>query len=147
MKIQEQDHYHGAALTQIVEAAAFTALNRDPEKYGLYVINHDRRVLIKHSTKPRPDGKYQFTFAANDLQVLQQHAGGHPEKTFVALVCGHHVICGLDLTQLAGLVDLGAKGNQWVTVEAPAGKQLRTRGSLGDGPLIAISAFPAMVLQ
>ena len=147
MKIQEQDHYHGAALTQIVEASAFTALNSDPEKYGLYVINHDRRVLIKHAAKTRADGKYQFTFNSSDLQTLQQQGGKHADKTFVALVCAHQVICGLSLAQLGSLVYLAGTGNQWVTVEAPAGRQLRTRGTLGDGPLVAISAFPAMVLK
>ncbi len=146
MKIQEQDLYHGAALTQIVESTSFTALNRDPDKYGLYVINHDRRVLIKHTTKLRHDGKYQFTFGTNDLDALNQH-GAHPEKTFVALVCAQQVICGMDLTQLGGIIDLDAGGQQWVTVEAPPGKSLRTRGSSGDGPLVAVNRFPALVLE
>jgi len=146
MKIQEQDLYHGAALTQIVESTSFTALNRDPDKYGLYVINHDRRVLIKHAAGPRADGKYQFTFGASDRQLLSQHVAD-PNKTFVALVCGQHVICGLNLTQLGSVIDLAAGGSQWVTVEAPPGKQLRTRGSLGDGPLVAVNAFPSILLQ
>lgn len=48
MKIQDQDLYHGAALTQIVEHASFKALNRGSEKYGHYLVNKDQHVFIKY---------------------------------------------------------------------------------------------------
>jgi len=146
VRIQNQDMFHGAALTQIVESSDFTALNRDPDKYGMYLLNHDRRLLIKHASAPRADGKYAFTFRPDDLELLAACEEMSPGKVFLALVCGSEVICGLSMETLAGLVDLGASSSQWVTIEAPTGKKLRTRGSLGDGPLVAQNAFPQIVL-
>ncbi len=49
MKIQEQDIYHGAALTQIAEHESFKALNKGSERYGHYLINADCHVFIKYS--------------------------------------------------------------------------------------------------
>lgn len=146
MRIQSQDLYHGAALTQIVESNGFTALNRDPEKYGMYLLNHDRRLLIKHASSTRADGKYPFTFSETDLGVLASCEIASPEKVFIALVCGTEVICGLDMAIASTMMDFGSPTKQWITVEAESGKKLRTRGSLGEGPLVAQNAFPAMVL-
>jgi hypothetical protein len=146
MKIQEQDLYHGAALTQIVESGQFTALNRDGQKYGLYVVNHNRRLLIKHRTAAGKQGRYRFTFSVAELDTLQQHAATNGTRIFVALVCGQRVICCLSVVELATMIDLDSEKQQWVLVEAPEGKKMRTRGSLGDGPLVAAKDFPAKVL-
>ena len=59
MKIQEQDLFHGAALTQIIEHAAFTAINR--LEYGLYALNHDRVVLVKHTAKETTEFRFTVT--------------------------------------------------------------------------------------
>ena len=48
-KIQKQDLYHGAALTQIVEHPTFKALNRASKNYGHYLVNADREVFVKYS--------------------------------------------------------------------------------------------------
>ena len=53
MKICERDLYHGAALTKIVMHESFKALNKATEKYGHYQVNHNARLLTKHSTKTK----------------------------------------------------------------------------------------------
>lgn len=60
MKIQEQDRFHGAALTQIVEHKSFKALNRASAKYGHYLVNADRHVFTKYSKATR--SPWSFTF-------------------------------------------------------------------------------------
>jgi len=47
MKIQHKDLFHGAALTQLVEHNSFKALNKADDKYGHYLVNTDRRLLVK----------------------------------------------------------------------------------------------------
>lgn len=100
MRIQEQDLYHGAALTQIVESSEFTALNRDPGKYGLYVVNHDRALLVKHAAKPRSDGRYAFTFSVAELKALKAQERQHP-----GLVCSSR----------SSVVTVSCAGSPWMT--------------------------------
>ena len=45
MKIQTQDLYHGAVLTQITEHPSFKALNKADTLYGHYLVNHDTRLF------------------------------------------------------------------------------------------------------
>jgi hypothetical protein len=46
VKVQQQDLFHGAALTQIVEHPSFKALNRASTKYGHYLINTNRQIFV-----------------------------------------------------------------------------------------------------
>jgi hypothetical protein len=72
MKIQEKDLFHGAALTQIVEHESFKALNKADEKYGHYQVNHDRRLLVKHSKATSNTGTqtWSFSFKPDDIGIL-----------------------------------------------------------------------------
>jgi hypothetical protein len=71
VKIQEQDVFHGPALAQIAEYGAFKALNRARAKQGHYIVNADRRLLLKYSTKSR--GPWKFTFTR--LMISPSSAG------------------------------------------------------------------------
>ena len=146
MRIQEHDLYHGAALTQIVEHGSFAALSRDGGTRGLYRINNDRHLLIKYSSGFRTDHKYLFTFNDDQLQALDDCEKFSPGKVFAALVCGGTMICALSLRELGALVDLSGASQQWVTVECPQGKAMRTEGTRGRGPKVSQNTFPGKVL-
>lgn len=129
MKIQEKDLFHGAGLTQIVEHPSFKALNKADEKYGHYQINHDRKLLVKHTkgtTAP-----WQFTFQKNDLAILQNNIESGA-KTYICLICGEHTICAIDAGEINQLLNLSGNGAQWIRVEMPPGGSLWVRGSKGE---------------
>lgn len=71
MSIDDKDFWHGAALVAIADSKLFTALNKSGGKYGHYVVNHDRDLLIKYSARERRgSGGYQFTFTPHDVAML-----------------------------------------------------------------------------
>jgi hypothetical protein len=128
MKIQEQDRFHGAALTQIVEHDSFKALNRASTKYGHYLVNADRHVFVKYSKSTR--SPWSFTFQSHDFQSIQAEvSAGH--LVFVCLVCGTVTVCALSKDELVALIDLHASNAQWVRVEVPPGGSCHVSGSLG----------------
>lgn len=127
MKIQEQDTYHGPALMQIVEHHSFKALNKADERYGHYLVNKDTRLWLKYSSATL--SPWTFTFQPVDLAGLAADIALNG-TTHIVLACGHHTLCCLDEAEIRGLVEMTAGAQQWVKVEAPAGKQMRITGSL-----------------
>ena len=129
MKIQEQDRFHGVALTQIVEHQSFKALNRATTKYGHYLINTDRHVFAKYSKATR--SPWRFTFQPSDLKAIQaEMSAGH--LIFMCLVCGTTTVCALTEDEFKKLIDLASPSTQWARVEVPSGGSCRVSGSLGD---------------
>lgn len=105
MKIQEQDLYHGAALTQIVEHHSFKALNRASVKYGHYLVNTDRHVFAKYSKATH--SPWSFTFQPHDLQAIHAEiTAGH--TVFLCLVCGTSTACALTQAEFSSLIDLAS---------------------------------------
>ena len=129
MKIQDKDIYHGAALAQIFEYPSFKALGKVDKKYGHYQINHNRRILIKHSSKE--EGPWQFTFQDDDCDIIfNDMTSGY--ETFVCLVCSTTTVCLLDENEFGTIVDISNPEPQWVKVELPPRSRLRVRGSVGE---------------
>jgi hypothetical protein len=142
MKIQEQDVFHGPGLVQIVEHASFKALNRGSDKYGHYLINTDRHVFAKYSSRKR--GPWQFTFQLSDLENLQEGDG----SVFVMLSCGHQTVCALSKAELEEIIDLDSSSQQTVVVEVPPGGSCHVRGNLGKlGRAVPHNAFPKKVFE
>ena len=143
MKINQKQQYHGAALAQLVGHDSFKALNNvDDGKYGHYLVNTDRRMLIKHTTEE--EGPWQFTFQPDDLATLQADESGF--TTFAVLVCGNQTICLLPFDDLTQVIDLNAGSAQWVRGSLPPRSSMRVRGSAGElGHAVAHNAFPAGV--
>lgn len=129
MKIQTQDFYHGAALTQIVEHPSFKALNKGSSNYGHYRINADCHLFVRYATGDGPTWSYTFTH--EQLKAVNNIAAAKV-SIFVALVCGKETVCLLNKTQLQNVIDLGAKDAQWVKVDAPPNKSCRVSGSAGQ---------------
>lgn len=129
MKIQEQDLFHGAALTQIVEHESFKALNRASAKYGHYLVNADRHVFAKYSkAKATP---WSFTFQPNDLKAIRNEiVSGN--TAFLCLVCGTSTVCALSEEEFRHLIDYSSSATQWVRVEVPAGGSCHVFGSKGN---------------
>lgn len=139
MKINDTHQYHGAALAQIVQDDAFTALNRASEKYGHYQINHDRRVLAKSA---KTNGQqWGFTFRSDDLAVLRNDINTDSD-VFVCLVCGTTTICLLTVDELQEIIDLNGTA-QTIQVKSPPKKSMRVWGPKGKlSHVVYHSAFP-----
>ena len=141
MKVQQKDLFHGAALTQLVEHDSFKALNKADTKYGHYLVNTDRRLMVKLTEKANPP--WQFTFQPDDLTTLRSDiASGF--KTFVVLVCGKTTICLLEEADFASIIDLTAQRAQFIRVEIPKAS-MRVRGSAGNWRMqSSTTRFPSM---
>lgn len=145
MKIQEQDMYHGAVLTQIVQASSFKAVNRGSTKYGHYRINDDRDLFVKYLKKVR--GPWTFTTQASELAAMQAVLNSG-RKLFLCLVCGKETICVLTSADISAVMDLSSSVPQWLRVEVPPGASCHVSGSTGALPrAIAHSAFPRNVFR
>lgn len=129
MKIQYQDFYHGAALTQVVEHESFKALNKGSERYGHYLINADCHLFVKYSTAET--GPWTFTFQPDHLEPIRSILESEAQ-VFVCLVCGEETVCALSSDELKSVIDVSATDAQWVRVEFPAGGSCRVKGSSGE---------------
>lgn len=76
MKVQEQDIYHGTALSQIVRHESFKALNSGSTKQGHYLINSDRHLLVKYRTNEGPT--WQFTFKPEEVAAIKKNGKKKP---------------------------------------------------------------------
>jgi len=102
MKIQEQDQYHGAALTQIVEHESFKALNRASEKYGHYLVNTDKHVFVKYRTANR--SPWTFTVQPDELAAIKTETD-QDHEVFLCLVCGGKTVCALNSEEIKNVID------------------------------------------
>jgi hypothetical protein len=140
MKIQTQDLYHGAVLTQITEHSSFKALNKVDSQYGHYLVNHDTRLFVKYLTKQT--SPWNFKFSLSELQAIQQDIDTS-NRVFLCLVCGHETICTLDIQEFSNLIDLCSSENQSIVVEVPASGSMHVKGSEGKLPrTLRHNSFP-----
>jgi hypothetical protein len=143
--IDHKDFMHGAALVAIADCDQFMALNKASVRYGQYVVNNNRQVLIKYRDGDGP-GDYLFTFQPDEKQRYRdtQNQG----KVFIVLVCGNEAITGLSLDELAALIGVNARRAEGVKVVAEPNRGLRLSGPHGSlkGP-IARNAFPQRILS
>jgi hypothetical protein len=136
MRIHDDHMYHGAALTQIAEHPAFTAINafkNNGEKSRCaFRINDAIGIYVKYASAPKGTySEYPFTFQhqhREELALLNEKCG----KVFVVLVCiKDKEICVLSFDELNRLIAvrqraLGKAEEQYqVLVTAPANKQFR----------------------
>ena len=140
MKVQQQDLFHGAALTQIVEHPSFKALNRASAKYGHYLVNTDRQVFVKYRTNEKPP--WQHTVQPDELVALSS-AIESTDHVFLCLVCGPVTVCALDREQINALVDVTSPTAQWIRVDVPPAGSCHLSGSQGKlKRTIPHKAFP-----
>lgn len=129
MKIQLQDLYHGAVLTQIAEHTSFKALNKVDSQYGHYLINHDTRLFVKYLSKEI--SPWHFRFSYNELQSIQSDLETSA-RVFLCLVCGGETICALNIQEFSNLIDVTLNESQFVIVEVPPGGSMHVKGSVGQ---------------
>ncbi|MDO3556385.1 hypothetical protein [Ralstonia pseudosolanacearum] len=141
MKIQDQDFYHGVALTQITEHKSFKALNRGSSKYGHYLINTDRHVFVKYR---KPNGvSWNHTISPDEVKTIAA-ACKKDDLVWLCLVCGGVTICALDKAELNTVIDLSSTDQQWIRVDVPKGGGCRVSGSTGAvKKVIPHNAFPS----
>lgn len=144
MKIQEMDVYHGPALMQIVEHGSFKALNKTDKKYGHYTVNTDRHIFVKY--RKHKNSPWRFQFGREELAAIRR-AIKEGSETFACLVCDHSTICCLNEKELATLIELDSKSEQWIRIEVPPGGSQHVSGSRASlMRTIPHNAFPDKVL-
>jgi hypothetical protein len=136
MHIHDDHMYHGAALTQIAEHPAFTAINafkNNGEKSRCaFRINDGIGTFIKYATAPKGRyTEYLFTFQKTHLDELEM-LRGKCGKVFAVLVCiKDKEICVLSDGELTKLIALrqkvfgGPEDQYQIIVTAPANRQFR----------------------
>jgi hypothetical protein len=129
VKVQDQDIFHGIALTQLVEHPSFKALNKASKRYGHYLLNQDRRLFVKYRTNGGL--AWQFVFSKAELDAVNRDRR-QPGFTFVVLVCGGSTVCALSDEDLDVLLIPRASGAQSIRVEAPAARSMIVSGSGGQ---------------
>ncbi|WP_157650906.1 hypothetical protein [Burkholderia ubonensis] len=146
MKIQEQDFYHGAALTQITEHKSFKALNTaGTGHYGHYLINTDRHVFIKYRTGRGP--AWNHVFSVGELKALEAVCAKQ-EMVWLGLVCGGVTVCVLSKDQIHRLIDPTNHEQQRIKIEVPPNASCRVSGTLGNlGKVVPHNAFPARLFE
>lgn len=161
MKINDDHMYHGAALTQIAEHPAFTAINvfrtRQGASRSAFVINSNIGAYLKYAGKPkRPFGEYVFQFRTEHLLELRKIAKNH-RYVYLGLICvkGRQICC-LSLEMLNELIgrrqkEKGGEEDQYtILVTIPKGGYFRVyinapgkkKTWLGDQFKIARRDFP-----
>jgi len=160
MRINDDHMYHGAALTQIAEHPAFTAINafkNNGEKSRCaFRINDSIGTFIKYASAPKGrSSEYLFTFQQahlDELNLLREKSG----KVFAVLVCiKDKEICVLSDDDLLKLIALrqkafgGPEDQYQIIVTAPANKQFRVyvnrpgvKGKMMGEIKVKRSAFP-----
>lgn len=145
MKIQEQDNYHGSALTQIVEHPSFKALNKGSERYGHYLVNANCHVFVRYRKTLR--SPWTFTITPEQLEPMRNVLEADADL-FLCLVCGRNTICILDEDQLKDLMDLDSTVQQWIRVEVPKGGSCHVFGAAGNlRHAVPHNAFPARLFD
>lgn len=136
MRINDDHMYHGAALTQIAEHPAFTAINafkiNGDKSRCAFRINDAIGAFIKYSSAPKGNyDEYLFTFQQahlDELAKLREKSG----KVFAVLVCiKDKEICVLSEAELNRLIAVrqksfgGPEGQYQIIVTAEVNKQFR----------------------
>ena len=91
MKINFEQMYHGAALTQIAEHRHFTAINvirsgGSPHR-SAFCLNKSICVYLKYARHPTKSyGEYVFTFTTRHLEDLRRLRKRYGD-VFLALIC------------------------------------------------------------
>jgi len=167
MHIDDDHLYHGAALTQIAEHQAFTAINafKDATKISrsAFRVNDDIAVYFKYATKSKPPyGEFVFTFSTENLDEVHRIADLVPNKTYLSLVCvsARHICC-LQYHQLVMLLkrrkkDVGYDEDQYtILVTLDEGKSFRAyvnksgkkKTVLGKPIVIPRNKFPNQLFE
>jgi hypothetical protein len=136
MRINDDHMYHGAALTQIAEHPAFTAINafkiNGDKSRCAFRVNDAIGTYIKYASEPKgKHGEYLFTFQQahlDELAKLREKSG----RVFAVLVCiKDKEICVLSQAELDKLIAIrrkwfGEPEEQYqIIVTAEANKQFR----------------------
>ncbi|WDD94042.1 hypothetical protein Bsp3421_004147 [Burkholderia sp. FERM BP-3421] len=146
MKIQEQDFYHGVALTQITEHVSFKALNKaSTGNYGHYLINTDRHVFVKYRTGGGPS--WNHVFSVGELKAIEKVCDKQ-DLVWLALVCGGTTICSLSKDQIHLLIDPCNHEQQRIKIDVPYNGSCHVSGTLGKlGKVVPHNAFPARLFE
>jgi len=166
MLIDDQDYYHGAALSQVARHEAFTSINvmkfKGAPSRNAFGVNDDIGIYLKYSSKPTPRYKeYLFTFTKEHfgtLVALQKKR----DRCFIVLACVKDgQICCVSLDQVLNLRKrrneaIGRMEDTFCLLAVlPKGKQFRvyvnkpgSKGSmLGESLLVPRKSFPNLLFE
>ncbi len=137
--IEKLEFYHGAALLRLIEDDRCTSVGRS--QFG-YVVNGDRTVLLKYTTKAH--SPWRFTVTGDDLTRFDL-AALQVDRCVLALVCGGDGVCAVCWQTARALLD-GAAG--WLAAKRGFRGSYDFSGSAGRlSRKVPLSSWPAIVFE
>jgi hypothetical protein len=137
MSIKDFELFHGVVLTRLVRSdkpLTLRMIETHDDSWGVYKINDEVELFIKHSTSPRKlsRGKggwsWVFHFSLEHIKLLKEIQTSRP--VYIALVCGRKEIkrrrmeiCFLEPDDFAKVIDLSKPEAQSVTIRYEVGKK------------------------
>ncbi|MFS0667983.1 hypothetical protein AB1L12_08665 [Peribacillus frigoritolerans] len=128
MKIQEQDLFHGAAITQIVEFVNGNDLSitKAENKFGHYIINNRIHIVMKYRSNNR--SPWRFGFSLNEIGLINATLK-EKRDIFLVLICGSTTICVLNRAEIEECINVLSDIEQWISVSSKYGSSLWINGS------------------
>ncbi len=162
MKIQDEQHFLGAALMQISEDDRFSSINPlivgGKKIANGFLINDNTALFLRYRRKGE-ERNYRFKFTAEHLDDIVQAPIKKLERVVLGLVCVEdREICCVDLAQLTGMMHfrdgpvIDEDAAYTITVIADENCSFRVAGKEPGGKfthaevVIARNRFPTCVL-
>ncbi|MGE5403316.1 MAG: hypothetical protein ACM3PP_00050 [Candidatus Saccharibacteria bacterium] len=144
MKIQENDLFHGAVLTQIAQYNESVRISKINDKIGCYLIDNESLILIKYRTPNMAPWSFRLSEADRYmLMTLDEET-----RFFLVLVCGGVTICVLDKEEINELVDVSLEEDCSISVNLTYRTSMWVRGTHGElRHSIRHSDFPKKIFE
>ena len=162
MRLEDEQHYLGAALMQIAENDRFSSINplvmNGQKLKNAFLINETAFLFLKYRHKGEAKS-YRFHFSADHLTSIEMIGGKDTSRVFVGLVClEDRQVCCLDLEQLTAMMHtrngpgINQDADYTVSVMAEDNRMFRVFGRETGGNYqhdevkIARNRFPECIL-
>jgi len=155
MSIKDYELFHGVVLTRLVRSdkpLTLRMIETHDDSWGVYTINDEVELFIKHSTSPRKLSRgrggfsWVFYFTLKHIKLLNELQKKHP--IYVALVCGSRnvrdrmEICFLEPDEFSRMIDLNNLDAQSITIRHSTGaKNFRAFLDRKEIPLSSLNAI------
>jgi hypothetical protein len=156
MSIKEFELFHGVVLTRLVRSdkpLTLRMIETNDDSWGVYTINDEVKLLIKHSASPRKlsrgNGGDSWVFHFSSEHIVQINELQQKQPVYVALVCGRKdikqgrmEICFLQPDEFSKVINLSLIEAQSITIRHTLGaKNFRAFVDRKEIPLSSLNAI------
>jgi hypothetical protein len=145
--IKEFEFYHGAVLAKLLhESGKSIIIEPFPsESNASYVINKNKGIFIKHSTKRLSPWRFSFSSEhQNEILKMQNKL----REVFLLLVCGEDGIVSLNFNELKKILNETHEPVEWISVARNKNTHYTIKGSDGSlGYKVSNKDFPRKLFK